>query len=54
MIVSKKANYPTVRCGVVFEVKDLIYYSQSYTSKTPKLIITNITKNNPILAHTPT
>ena len=54
MIVLKHANDPPVRCGVVFEVNDIIYYSQSYTGNTLKLIITNITKNNPIFAHTPT
>ena len=54
MIFLKQANDPPVRCGVTFEVNDLIYYSQSCTGKTPKLIITNITNNNPILAHTPT
>ena len=54
MIVLKQANYLPFRCGVGFEVNDLIYYSQSCTGKNLKLIITNVTKNNPILAHTPT
>ena len=52
MIVLKQENNPPVRCGVVFEVNGIIYYSQYYTGKTPKLIITNRTKNNPIF-HTP-
>ena len=54
MIVLKQDNNTPVRCGVGFELNDLIYYSQYYTAKNNKLMITNMTKNNPILAHTPT
>ena len=54
IIVLKQTNNLPVRCGVDFEANYLIYYIQSYTGKTTKLIITNMTKNKPILAHTPT
>ena len=54
MIVLKQENNQPIRCGMGFEVNGLIYYIQSYTGKTPKLIITNTTENNPIFAHNPT
>ena len=46
MIVLKQANNLPVKYVVGFEMNYFIYYSGSYTDKTPKLIITRITKNN--------
>ena len=51
IVLKQEKNQPAI-CGIGFEVIGIIYYIQYYTGKTLKLIITNTTENNPILAHT--